>query len=161
MFSVDMNLDKSLLGYLGIALRWIFVPLGFGNTQASIASLMGILAKEEIVSVFHILGFTGLGALAGYSFLLFNLLCAPCVAAISAIGKEMNSMKWTLFAVGYQCVFAYAVSLIVYQFGLVFSGNMDIVGFIFADIVLGIIIYMLIRQPRDNKKVGKAPASAE
>lgn len=139
-FSNEMLLENSILGMIGNALAWIFTPLGFGNIKATIATLMGLLAKEEVVGVFGVLDFGGMSQLAAYSFLVFNLLCAPCFAAMGAIRREMNSFKWTSFAIGYQCLFAYAASLVVYQVGSALSGNMSIIGLAFA---LGIIAYTL------------------
>ena len=104
---------------------------------------MGLVAKEEVVSVFGILDFEGMSKLAAYSFLVFNLLCAPCFAAIGAIKREMNSAKWTWFAIGYQCLFAYAVSLMIYQFGLALTGSINLIGFGFALIVAVAMLYML------------------
>ncbi len=138
---------KSLLDIIGGAIAWLFKPLGFGGTTAAVATLMGLLAKEEVVAVFGVLDFEGMGALSGYSFLAFNLLCAPCFAAMGAIKREMNSAKWTAFAITYQCVFAYAVSLLIYQFGTALGGNMNIYGFISAVLVSVFLIYMLIRKP--------------
>ena len=112
---------------------------------------MGLIAKEEIVSVLGVLSFVSMGKLAGYSFMLFNLLCAPCFAAVGAIRREMNSPKWTAFAVAYQCAFAYAVSLMVYQIGSAFSGNLQTVWFAFALLVLGASLYLLIRPAKKAK----------
>ncbi len=142
-FSTEMELENSVLGMIGNALCWIFAPLGFGNIKATVATIMGLVAKEEVVGVFGVLDFEGMTKLAAYSFLVFNLLCAPCFAAIGAIKREMNSAKWTWFAIGYQCVFAYAASLMIYQIGSVFTGNMNIVGLIAAMAVLVFLIYML------------------
>lgn len=142
-FSTEMELENSVLGMIGNALCWIFAPLGFGNIKATVATIMGLVAKEEVVGVFGVLDFEGMTKLAAYSFLVFNLLCAPCFAAIGAIRREMNSAKWTWFAIGYQCVFAYAASLMIYQIGSVFTGNMNIVGLIAAMAVLVFLIYML------------------
>ncbi len=144
-FSPDMALENSLLGILGGAICWIFTPLGFGNIKATVATLMGLLAKEEIVGVFGVLDFEGLTPLAGYSFLVFNLLCAPCFAAMGAIRREMNSGKWTAFAITYQCVLAYAVSLMIYQFGSFFAGSMNLVGFTAAVAVLVVLVFMLFK----------------
>ena len=143
----------SILTAIGNTICWIFTPLGFGNPTATIATLMGLLAKEEIVGVFGVVDFEGLTPLAGYSFLAFNLLCAPCFAAIGAIRREMNSPKWTLFAVGYQCAFAYAVSLIIYQIGSVFTNNMNPVGLIFAIITLTFICFMVFRPLKTERKL--------
>ena len=144
-FNADLELENSILGAIGSGIKWIFAPLGFGESRAAIATIMGLAAKEEIVGVFGVIDIAGLSALAGYSFLAFNLLCAPCVAAIAAIRREMNSAGWTLFAVGYQCVLAYAVSLVIYQIGSAFTGNLNAVGLIFAVAVIAFVIYMLAR----------------
>ncbi|MCM1113899.1 MAG: ferrous iron transporter B [Clostridium sp.] len=144
-FDPDMELEASILGAISGAIKWIFSPLGFGNIKATIATIMGLVAKEEVVGVFGVLDFEGLTPLAGYSFLIFNLLCAPCFAAIGAIKREMNSPKWTLFAVGYQCGFAYAVALIVYQFGMLFTGSGNVIGVIVSIVVLAVLIYALVR----------------
>ena len=112
-FSTEMELNSSILGIIGGAISWVFAPLGFGNIKATIATIMGLVAKEEVVGVFGILDFEGMSQLSAYSFLIFNLLCAPCFAAMGAIKREMNSAKWTTFAIGYQCLFAYAISLIL------------------------------------------------
>lgn len=142
-FSLDMELEDSVLGIIGNAICWLFAPLGFGNIKATIATIMGLVAKEEVVGVFGVLDFEGMTQLAAYSFLIFNLLCAPCFAAMGAMKREMNNGKWTAFAIGYQCVFAYAAALIVYQIGSIFTGNLNIIGLIAALIVLAFIIYML------------------
>ena len=152
-FSSDMELENSVLGIIGNAICWIFAPLGFGNIKATVATIMGIAAKEEIVGVFGVLDFGGMTQLAAYSFLIFNLLCAPCVAAIGAIRREMNSGKWTLFAIGYQCVFAYIISLIVYQLGSAFTGNLNIVGLVFAILfILGMLYMLFIRKAKNAAK---------
>ena len=147
-FNPDMELENSILGYIGNAIKWIFAPLGFGNIRAVIATLMGLVAKEEVVGVFGVLDFVDLSRLAGYSFLVFNLLCAPCFAAIGAIKREMNSVKWTWAAIGWQCGLAYAVSLIIYQIGGLFSGNVNIIGLIFALAVLACFVWALVRKPK-------------
>ena len=144
-FDPDMELEASVLGIVGGAIKWIFAPIGFANIKATIATIMGLVAKEEVVGVFGVLDFEGLDALAGFSFLIFNLLCAPCFAAIGAIKREMNSAKWTWFAIGYQCVFAYAISLIVYQFGLLFTGAVNVIGLIFAIAVLAGLCFLVFR----------------
>ena len=138
-----MELEDSVLGMIGGALCWIFAPLGFGSIKATVATIMGLVAKEEVVGVFGVLDFEGMTQLAAYSFLVFNLLCAPCFAAIGAIRREMNSAKWTWFAIGYQCLFAYAVSLMIYQFGLALTGSINLIGFGFALIVAVAMLYML------------------
>ena len=142
-FSTEMKLENSMLGMIGSGLCWLFAPLGFGNIKATVATIMGLVAKEEVVGVFGVLDFEGMTQLAAYSFLVLNLLCAPCFAAIGAIKREMNSAKWTWFAIGYQCVFAYAVSLMIYQFGSAFAGNRNAIGLIGAIAVLAVILYML------------------
>jgi len=144
-FDPDMELESSILGIIGGAISWIFSPLGFGNIKAAVATIMGLVAKEEVVGVFGVLDFEGMTKLAGYSFLIFNLLCAPCFAAIGAIKREMNSAKWTWFAIGYQCLFAYGTSLVVYQLGMMFAGQGNIVGIMFAIAVLAVVIYMLAK----------------
>ncbi|MBQ6304246.1 MAG: ferrous iron transporter B [Clostridiales bacterium] len=144
-FDPDMELEASVLGIIGGGIKWIFAPIGFANIKATIATIMGLVAKEEVVGVFGVLDFEGLTAFAGMSFLIFNLLCAPCFAAIGAIKREMNSAKWTWFAIGYQCVFAYAISLIVYQFGLLFTGGVNVIGLIFALLVLTGLCYLVFR----------------
>ena len=146
-FSTEMELEDSVLGMIGSALCWIFAPLGFGSIKATVATIMGLVAKEEVVGVFGVLDFEGMTRLAAYSFLVFNLLCAPCFAAIGAIKREMNSAKWTWFAIGYQCVCAYAISLMIYQFGSAFLGNPHVIGLIGATAVLGVMVYMLFIKP--------------
>ncbi len=155
-FSADMELEDSVLGVIGNAIKWIFAPLGFNDTRATIATIMGLVAKEEVVGVFGVLDFEGLTKLAAYSFLVFNLLCAPCFAAIGAIRREMNSAKWTWFAIGYQCLFAYAIALIIYQFGLLFTGAVNPVGLIFAVLVLAFIVYMLAKPYKESNKLTSA-----
>lgn len=148
------ELDRSILAALGGAVAWIFKPLGWGNWQAAVASLTGLIAKENIVGTMGILYGGGevtvyqtIGSVftpvTGYSFLVFNLLCAPCFAAIGAIRREMNNAKWTWFAIGYQCCFAYTISLMINQFGLLFRGNVNIIGLIAATALLAFIVYML------------------
>ena len=153
MLSED-QIDYSILAAIGGAICWIFAPLGWGNWQATVASITGLVAKENIVGTLGILYGAGEGTvwqhigaaftpITGYSFLEFNLLCAPCFAAIGAIKREMNNAKWTWFAIGYQCVFAYAVALMINQFGALFTGSVNVIGLIFALLVLAFIIYML------------------
>ena len=148
------ELNLSVLAWLGNLIAWIFAPLGWGNWQATVASIPGLVAKENIVGTMGILygggdatvwqtlsmTFTGI---TGYSFLVFNLLCAPCFAAIGAIRIEMNNPGWTWFAIGYQCCFAYAVALMVNQFGNLFTGHVNVTGLLFAVAVLAVIVYML------------------
>ncbi len=163
MLSED-QLDQSILATIGGAIAWIFKPLGWGTWQAAVASITGLVAKENIVGTMGILygggegtvysaiaqAFTGISA---YSFLVFNLLCAPCFAAIGAIKREMNSAKWTWFAIGYQCGFAYIIALMINQFGLLFTGNVNVVGLIFALLALAGIIYMLVRPYKEATKL--------
>ena len=151
-FDPDMELEASVLGIVGGAIKWIFAPLGFANIKATIATIMGLVAKEEVVGVFGVLDFEGLNMLSGFAFLIFNLLCAPCFAAIGAIKREMNSAKWTWFAIGYQCVFAYAIALIVYQLGLLFTGAVNVIGLIFALLVLAGLVYLLVRPVKKATK---------
>ena len=150
-FYADLELSDSILGAIGSAIKWIFIPLGFGDSTSAIATVMGLLAKEEIVGVFGVLDFVSMTKLAAYSFLAFNLLCAPCFAAIGAIRREMNSAKWTLFAIGYQCVLAYSVSLVIYQVGSVFTGNLNVVGLAFAIAVVAFVVYMLAKPYKESE----------
>ncbi len=152
-FSTELELANSVLGKIGSAVCLIFAPIGFGEPAAAVATIMGLVAKEEVVGVFGVLDFAAMTPLAGYSFLVFNLLCAPCFAAIGAIRREMNSAKWTWFAIGYQCGFAYAVSLMIYQFGCLFTGNANVIGLIFAVAVLAFIIYMLVRPYKESVRL--------
>ncbi len=151
----EEELDLSILAKIGGALSWIFAPLGFGTWQATVASITGLVAKENIVGTMGILygasgnvyatlaaSFTGVSA---YSFLVFNLLCAPCFAAMGAIKREMNNGKWTAFAIAYQCGFAWIVALMINQFGNIFIGKFNIFGFLAALLCLAGIVYMLVR----------------
>ena len=158
------QISASILAKIGNAIAWIFAPLGWGNWQATVASITGLVAKENIVGTLGVLYSGGAGTVydaiaaafngnTGYSFLVFNLLCAPCFAAIGAIKREMNSPKWTWFAIGYQCGFAYAVALMINQFGGLFTGNANIIGVIAAVIVLAAIIYMLVRPYKEATKL--------
>ncbi len=156
LFNPEMDMANSLLGIVGNALKWLFIPLGFGSIEATVATFMGLVAKEEVVAVFGVLDFVGMTQLAGFSFLIFNLLCAPCFAAMGAIRREMNSAKWTAFAIGYQCVFAYAVSLIIYQLGSAFTGNVNVVGLIAASAVIVFGLYMLVRPNKYAQKAKKS-----
>ena len=148
------QIDSSILAAIGGAICWIFKPLGWGNWQATVASITGLVAKENIVGTLGILYGAGEGTvwqnigaaftpITGYSFLVFNLLCAPCFAAIGAIKREMNNAKWTWFAIGYQCVFAYAIALMINQFGGLFTGNASVPGVIVALLVLAFMVYMI------------------
>ena len=158
------QISASILAKIGNAICWIFAPLGWGNWQATVASITGLVAKENIVGTLGVLYSGGAGTvydaiaaafngITGYSFLVFNLLCAPCFAAIGAIKREMNSPKWTWFAIAYQCGFAYAVALMINQFGGLFTGNANIIGVIAAVIVLAAIIYMLVRPYKEATKL--------
>jgi ferrous iron transport protein B len=151
------QMDASILAKLGSCIAWIFAPLGWGNWQAAVASVTGLVAKENIVGTMGILygGEETWGNLAaaftypaGLSFLIFNLLCAPCFAAIGAIKREMNNRKWTWAAIGWECGFAYVVSFVVYQFGSMFSGNGNIFGFIIAIAALAAFVWALFRRPK-------------
>ena len=164
----EENAGASVLEVIGGAIDWVFAPLGFGNWQATVATILGLVAKEEVVGTFGTLSsmanadlamegdaamyatiakeFFGNSGLAGMSFMIFNLLCAPCFAAMGAIKREMNNAKWSIGAIAYMCVFAYAVSLIVYQFGAWFIGAGNIIGTIAAAIVLAVIVYLLVRK---------------
>lgn len=146
-----------LLEPIGNAISWIFVPLGFGagesGTTASVATIMGLVAKEEIVAVFGVTQMTGFTKLTAYSFLIFNLLCAPCFAAMGAIRREMNSAKWTLFAIGYQTVLAYATSFVVYQLGSLFMGNGNIVCSVIAFAMIAVLLYLIFRPSKRRKSL--------
>ena len=160
----ESEIDSSILAAIGGAIAWIFAPLGWGNWQAAVASITGLVAKENIVGTLGILygggdgtvydamaqAFTGITA---YSFLVFNLLCAPCFAAIGAIKREMNNAKWTWFAIGYQCGLAYMVALMVNQFGGLFTGNVNVPGVIAAVLLLAGILYMLFRPYKEATKL--------
>ena len=160
----DDQIDCSILARIGSAIAWIFAPLGWGNWQAVVASITGLVAKENIVGTLGVLygggdgsvydamaaAFTGITA---YSFLVFNLLCAPCFAAIGAIKREMNNRKWTWFAIGYQCGFAYVIALMINQFGGLFTGSANILGVIVAAALLAGMIYMLVRPYKEATKL--------
>ena len=160
----ESEIDSSILAAIGGAICWIFKPLGWGNWQATVASITGLVAKENIVGTLGILygggdgtvyqniaqAFTGI---TGYSFLVFNLLCAPCFAAIGAIKREMNNHKWTWFAIGYQCGFAYLIGLMINQFGNAFTGSLNIIGLIAALAALALIVYMLVRPYKEATKL--------
>ena len=160
----DDQIDCSILAKIGNAIAWIFAPLGWGNWQAVVASITGLVAKENIVGTLGVLygggdgsvydamaaAFTGITA---YSFLVFNLLCAPCFAAIGAIKREMNNRKWTWFAIGYQCGFAYVIALMINQFGGLFTGSANILGVIVAAALLAGMIYMLVRPYKEATKL--------
>lgn len=178
-FGMIDDMNHSLLANIGNAFAWIFKPLGWGGWQTAVATITGLVAKENVVSTSGILfNFNGgelaengsqiwtafmdnlnvlsggHGRAAGYSFLMFNLLCVPCFAAVGAIRREMNSAKWTLFAISYQCLFAYAVSLIIFQFGCLLGGGANLIGLIAACVVLVFIIYMLVRKNKYDTSRG-------
>jgi ferrous iron transport protein B len=164
----EEELNQSLLAGIGNAVAWIFIPLGWGNWQAAVASITGLVAKENIVGTMGILYGSGeltvwqaLGreftGITGYSFLVFNLLCAPCFAAIGAIKREMNSTAWTWFAVGYQCGFAYLIALMINQFGGLFTGEANAAGVIFATLALAAMLYMLFA--KGSRKVWRRSES--
>jgi len=157
-FNPDMELEESFLGIIGNAVSYIFIPLGFANIRATIATVMGLVAKEEVVGVFGVLDFVSMTKLAAYSFLAFNLLCAPCFAAIGAIRREMNNRKWTWFAIGYQCVLAYSVSLMIYQFGALFSSQDqgNVAALLAAILVAGFMIYMLAKPYKESTTLSGA-----
>ena len=160
----EEEIDCSILAHIGSLIAWIFAPLGWGNWKAAVASITGLVAKENIVGTLGILygggdetDYQALGAvftqISGYSFLVFNLLCAPCFAAIGAIKREMNNAKWTWFAIGYQCGFAYLCALMVNQFGKAFTGDLSVLGLVAAIAALAFIIYMLVRPYKEATKL--------
>ena len=160
----EEEIDYSILAHIGSAIAWIFTPLGWGNWKATVASITGLVAKENIVGTLGILYGGGEGTvyeaignafngITGYSFLVFNLLCAPCFAAIGAIKREMNNAKWTWFAIGYQCGFAYCIGLMINQFGGAFTGNLNILGLIVAIAMLVLMVYMLVRPYKEATKL--------
>ena len=160
----ESEIDSSILAAIGGVIAWIFKPLGWGTWEAAVASITGLVAKENIVGTLGILygggdgtvyqnigaAFTGI---SGFSFLVFNLLCAPCFAAIGAIKREMNNRKWTWFAIGYQCGFAYLVGLMINQFGGLFTGSVNVIGLIFALAALALMVYMLVRPYKEATKL--------
>lgn len=178
-FITETNGGASVLQNIGNLFAWIFKPLGFGNWQASVATVLGLMAKEQVVGTFGTLSsmasadlaiegsaemyaviaseFFGGSGLAGISFMLFNLLCAPCFAAMGAIKREMNNWRWSLGTIVYMCVFAYAISLMVYQFGMLFIGKPNVIGLIAAIGVLVFMLYMLFRKDKNlqNKERGQ------
>lgn len=163
------QLDSSILASLGSVIAPLFAPLGWGDWKMAVAAVTGLIAKENVVGTFGILfGFAEVaedgaeiwGELAGsmtaaaaYSFLVFNLLCAPCFAAIGAIKREMNSAKWTWFAIGYQTILAYVVSLCVYQIGTVVTGGAFGIGTIVAILLVIGFIYLLFRPYKESTKL--------
>ncbi len=160
VFDPEMELSASILGGIGAAIGWIFIPLGFGTLETALATVMGLVAKEEVVAVLGVLDFIDMTKLAGYSFLVFNLLCAPCFAAMGAIRREMNDGKWTAFAIGYQCVFAYGVSFSIYQIGSFLSalssrsvGAGNILGVLISLGIIALVSYMLFRPYKEAEKL--------
>ena len=177
-YITEENAGASILEVIGGAIAVIFAPLGFGTWQAAVATILGLVAKEEVVGVFGslssmadadlafelvegadatrlaVIGYEIFGGskLAGFSFMIFNLLCAPCFAAMGAIRREMNNAKWTVGAITYMCVFAYAISLIVFQFGSWFVGGGNIAGTVAAAVVLAFMLYMLFRKNKYENK---------
>ncbi len=157
----------SILNLLGSVFAWLFAPLGFGNWQAAVATVLGLVAKEEIVGVFGALGFGSAeaaialvfdgNALAAYSFMVFNLLCAPCFAAIGAIKREMNSPKWTWATLGYMTAFAYGTSLVIYNLGRLFAGEFNLLTVV-ALLLVALLLFLLLRREyaKRKKKSGKA-----
>ena len=174
-FTAVEDLNQSFIAVIGQSFAWIFAPLGFGDWKAAVASINGLVAKENLVSTFGVLfGFaevaedgaeywdllrSSMSLAAGYSFLVFNLLCAPCFAAIGAIKREMNNTRWTLIAVGYQTVFAYAVSLCIYQFGTLLTGGGFGIGTIAAVAVAAGFLWLLTRPDPQKKKAVKVTGS--
>ncbi len=179
-FITEDSHGTSILEYIGNAVAWLFVPLGFGNWQSAVATVLGLMAKEQVVGTFGTLSsmasadlaaqgnaamysviadeFFGGSGLAGFSFMIFNLLCAPCIAAMGAIRREMNNWRWTVGTIAYMCVFAYSVSLIIYQLGCWFTGAGNVPGTIFALAVLGVMLYMILRK---NKYAGRTVRPGE
>ena len=160
----ESEIDSSILAAIGGVIAWIFKPLGWGTWEAAVASITGLVAKENIVGTLGILYGGGDGTvyqniaqafngISGYSFLVFNLLCAPCFAAIGAIKREMNNRKWTWFAIGYQCGFAYLISLMINQFGNVFTGHLNVIGLIAALAALALMVYMLVRPYKEATRL--------
>ena len=161
-FGMVTDLNNSILAKIGNAIAWIFIPLGWGTWEGAVATITGLIAKENVVGTFGVLfgGFDEVAEngwqiwanmravftpLSAYSFLVFNLLCAPCFAAMGAIKREMNNAKWTLFAIGYQCGFAYVIALIIYQFGMLFSGSGDVLGVLAALVLSAFLLFLLFR----------------
>ncbi len=176
-FGMVEDNNSSLLAAIGGAIAFIFAPLGFGDWQSTVATVTGLIAKENVVTtfgvLFHVAGEVAedtpalltavaahYSAISAYSFMIFNLLCAPCFAAMGAIRREMNNAKWTWAAIGYMCVFAYAVSLIVYQFGSWSVGAGSVIGTFCAAIVLAFIVYMLLRPCKESEALKAAAACA-
>ncbi len=151
-FNPDIALESSILGKIGNAVSFIFAPLGFNNIKATIATIMGLVAKEEVVGVFGVLDFENMTKIAAYSFLVFNLLCAPCFAAMGAIKREMNNTKWFWFAIGYQTLLAYVVSLCIYQIGALIIGEISFgIATVVAILLIIGFLYLLFRPYKESK----------
>ena len=161
----EEEIGSSILAAVGNAIAWLFIPLGWGNWQAAVASVTGLVAKENIVGTMGVLyggegnAWAALAAAfsttAGLSFLIFNLLCAPCFAAIGAIKREMNNAKWTWFAICYECGFAYVVSFVVYQLGSIVSGSGSIIGSIIAVAAIAAFLWLLLRPYKEATRFEK------
>ena len=162
----EEEIGNSILAVIGNGIAWIFAPLGWGNWQAAVASITGLIAKENIVGTMGVLYGSGemstwatlasvFTGVTGFSFLVFNLLCAPCFAAMGAIRREMNSGKWTAFAIAYQCGFAYVIALCINQIGGTFTGNLNVFGLIVAILLIAIMLYMLFRPYKEADKLTK------
>ncbi|MCI5602854.1 MAG: ferrous iron transporter B [Clostridiales bacterium] len=151
-FNPDIALESSILGKIGNAVSFIFAPLGFNNIKATIATIMGLVAKEEVVGVFGVLDFENMTKIAAYSFLVFNLLCAPCFAAMGAIKREINNTKWFWFAIGYQTLLAYVVSLCIYQIGALIIGEISFgIATVVAILLIIGFLYLLFRPYKESK----------
>ena len=162
----EEEIGNSILAVIGNGIAWLFAPLGWGNWQAAVASITGLIAKENIVGTMGVLYgggeistwamiarvFTGV---TGFSFLVFNLLCAPCFAAMGAIKREMNSAKWTFFAIAYQCIFAYAIAFMINQIGGAFTGSLNVIGLIIAILLIAFMLFMLFKPYKESNKLTK------
>ncbi len=162
----EEEIGNSILAVIGNGIAWLFAPLGWGNWQAAVASITGLIAKENIVGTMGVLYgggeistwamiarvFTGV---TGFSFLVFNLLCAPCFAAMGAIKREMNSAKWTFFAIAYQCIFAYAIAFMINQIGGAFTGSLNVIGLIIAILLIAFMLFMLFKPYKEANKLTK------
>jgi ferrous iron transport protein B len=160
------EIGNSILAIVGNGIAWLFAPLGWGNWQAAVASITGLIAKENIVGTMGVLYGGGeqpvwavlaqqFTAVTGFSFLVFNLLCAPCFAAMGAIKREMNSAKWTFFAIAYECGFAYVIALCINQIGGAFTGNLNIIGLIISILLIAFMLFMLFKPYKEANKLTK------
>lgn len=174
-FGMIEDMNNSILAVIGNAIAWLFIPLGWGNWKAAVATVTGLIAKENVVGTFGVLygGFDKVGengwqiwnnmqvdytSLSAYSFMVFNLLCAPCFAAMGAIRREMNNAKWTAFAIAYQCIFAYAISLVIYQIGALFTQPitvLNIIGSVIAICIVAFIVFMLVKPYKESNRLSK------